>query len=170
MFEFSTKSLCLGLFLTCLHTNMALATETPKAQDPYPDGKLELFDGDGKLKCSMPFVSGRFPLNVNGPCPDNTWDDVTQFTVVDVPSASTFTLYDDENCNNRTDQAYIYTFKVVKNPTTTPEKVLIESAGTTQLGKLVHGTTLRLDYKLRNKDARDLLGCVLIQRSAVPEN
>lgn len=164
MFKFSNTTFYLGLFLTCLQTAMAMA------QEPYPDGQLELFKDDGTLKCSMPFVNGRFPLNVNGPCPDNTWDDVTQFTVFGVPSASTFTLFDDENCSYRTDQAYIYTFKVVKNPTTTPEKVLIESAGATQLGSLVHGTTLRMEYKLRNRDARDLLGCVLIERSGVPDN
>ncbi|MCK8659379.1 MULTISPECIES: hypothetical protein [Pseudomonas] len=140
------------------------------AQTSYPDGKMELFNDNGVLKCSMPFVSGTFQLNVNGPCNSNTWDDVASFTVVGVPSASTFTLYDDEYCRNRTDQAYIYTFKVVKNPTTTPELVLIESAGVTEVGQLVHGTTLRMEYKLRNRDARDLLGCVRIVRSDVPQN
>jgi hypothetical protein len=118
----------------------------------------------------MPFVNGTFPLNVNGPCPGNTANDVVHFRVVGVPSASTFTLYDDEQCSARQDQRYIYTFKVVKNPTTMLQETPIEAAGGTQVGQLVEGTTLRMENKLRNSAAGDNLGCVQITRSQVPEN
>jgi hypothetical protein len=170
MFSKNKTLLACTLWLTCFQVIPAMAqTSATEVEAAYPDGQLELFKGDD-LKCTMPFKQGTYPLNVEGPCKDSTWDDVDRFRVVGVPSASTFTLFDDERCANRSDQAYIYTFKVVKNPTTMQDSMPIGTAGATQLGELVYGTTLRMEYRLYNREARDLLGCVQIKRSATPED
>lgn len=158
-----------ALYLTCVSTFSWAADNAPTVQPPYPDGHLELYKGD-HIKCTIDFKSGIYPLNVDGPCSDATWDDVDRFRLLNVPSASTFTLYDSESCSPIPPQAFIFTFKVVKNPTTMPQPITIERAGSTAVGSLVEGITLRMEEKVSNRPARDLLGCVKIIRSAVPEN
>lgn len=168
------------LAITCAHAGMATAqtpatTDASSGMSAYPDGKIEFFSepeggaGDGVLKCSLTFVSGTYSFRYDDNNCKGHWDDVTRFKVIGIPSASTFTLYDDENCRDRNDQAFIFTFKSVKNPTTTDISIPLKTI-TTPVGQLLPGTTLRVEKNLRNRDPRDLLGCVQIIRSPVPES
>ncbi|WP_095149317.1 hypothetical protein [Pseudomonas sp. Irchel s3a18] len=179
-----TKKIFTGLILisTYICTGLATAqtsptTNTSAEASAYPDGIIQFFNepegggaGDGKLKCSLTFVSGTYSFKDGDNACKGQWDDVTRIKVIGIPSASTFTLYDDESCANRDDQAFIYALKSVKNPTTTDLSIPIKSMVPTLAGQLLPGTSLRMEKNLSNRDPRDLLGCVRIQRSAVPEN
>lgn len=178
----SVKSLSgFALSVLCAYTGFAVAqtaatADTSSAISNYPDGVIEFFnepssgDGDGVLKCTLAFVGGTYSFKDGDNACKGKWDDVTRVKVIGIPSASTFTLYDDESCSDRDDQAYIYTLKSVKNPTTTDKSIPINTMGSTALGALLPNTTLRMEKKLRNRDERDLLGCVRIVRSAIPDN
>jgi len=158
------------LWITCFQAIPTMAQTPLEKVDAYPDGVMELFHNT-EHKCSIPFKQGTYTLrgSDNGnPCAPNTWDQIHSFRLVNVPSASTFTVLDDENCTFNDRQKFIYTFKVVKNPTTMERYMPIEVAGATQVGELVPETTIRMERKLRNGNARDLLGCVIINRSEVP--
>lgn len=143
----------------------------------YPDGIIQFFQepeggggGDGKLQCSLTFVSGTYSFRYDENNCKGKWDDVTRVKVIGIPSASTFTLYDDENCSDRDNQVFIYTLKSVKNPTTTDLSIPIKSMVPTPVGQLLPGTTLRMEKNHSLRDPRDLLGCVRIVRSAVPDS
>lgn len=169
---FPNKTLrALALCLTCVSTNSWAAGDSPTAKTPIRDGYIELRNDENSLVCSIPFKQGTYPLDVSGgPCPSSTYNDVAFFRVVDVPSASTFTLFDSERCVADPNQRFMFTFKVVKHYTSMPESMYIATAGATAVGSLVQGTTLRMENKISNRPARDLLGCVQITRSEVPEN
>lgn len=171
MFSPNKTLRALALCLSCVSTSSWAAVDAPTASTPIRDGYIELRDSNNALLCSIDFKQGTYPLNVSdGPCPSDTWDDVVYFRLVDVPSASTFTLFDSETCSQDPRQAFIFTFKVVKHPTTMLDSMSIATAGATPVGSLVQGVGLRMERRMSNRPASDLLGCVQITRSAVPEN
>ena len=144
----------------------------------YPDGIIQFFEepeggggGDGKLRCSLTFVSGVYSFRSDDThnC-KGLWGNITRVKVIGIPSASTFTLYEDVNCNARDDQAFMYTLKSVKNPTTTDLSIPIKSMVPTPVGQLLPGTTLRMEKNLSNRPPARVMGCVRIVRSAVPDS
>ena len=168
----------LGATLLCLSLSSISVTasegDSEKVASDYPDGSIEFYKepdggaGDGKLQCVLRFVSGTYSFRYDDNACKGKWDDITRFKVIGIPSASTFTLFDDERCNPRDDQAFIFGLKSVKNPTTTNISVPIKTLGAINAGQLVPATTLRMELNKFKRDPRDLLGCVRIERSEVP--
>jgi hypothetical protein len=133
------------------------------------DGELIIYnkaEANGeyvKINCTIPFVTSTINFQNSNDCEN---DDAYAFRLVNVPSATFFTFYDDPNCSGSGN--FTFRFKTVRHPTTMVKAMSIEEAGAGEVNQVVMPAGVLVISTQRSGDVGGKLSCVKIERSAAP--
>lgn len=150
---------------------LALYLNQEQAQTTDTNGTISFFGESkngqpGSHICTLAFVTAKYIFNQMSECIN---DDAYYFQLNNVPSATTFGLYDDEECEENESQNFYFVMKTMKHNLTMEDRVLIENLIQYPTGQIVPGAPgVRLEKKFADEKISGKLTCVKITRSEIP--